>query len=113
MAAASSVEVLHKAFQAPADKKTDRNLLENRHLETQGLLLCQQGEAKAGLTLLAKLRERTKNVHRQMGWAHGAYFDEVHLLKLREFRSLFPDAALSIERFAGFPKSYTLIRRYQ
>jgi Tfp pilus assembly protein PilF len=76
--AAASVEALKKALQAPADKKTDRNLLENRQLETEGLLLCQQGDPKAGLALLAKLRERTTDTHRQIGWAHGAYFDEVH-----------------------------------
>ena len=77
--AAPSVEALRKALQTPQDKnsKTDRNLLENRQLETEGLLLCQQGDAKAGLTLLAKLGDRTKNAHRQMGWAHGAYFDEI------------------------------------
>jgi Tfp pilus assembly protein PilF len=71
------VESLRKAFKTPPDKKVDRNQLENRLLETEGLLLCQQGDAKAGLALLAKLGERTKNVHRQMGWAHGAYFDEI------------------------------------
>jgi len=77
--AAPSVEELRKALQTPPDKnsKTDRNQLENRRLETEGLLLCQQGDAQAGLALLAKLGERTKNVHRQMGWAHGAYFDEI------------------------------------
>jgi hypothetical protein len=77
--AAPSVEQLRKALQAPPDKnaKVDRGQLENRLLETEGLLLCQQGDANAGLALLAKLVERTKNVHRQMGWAHGAYFDEI------------------------------------
>lgn len=38
-----------------------------------------------------------------------AYFDEVNLLTLKEFRSLFPRAELITERFAGVPKSYTLI----
>lgn len=77
--AAPSIEVLRKTLQTPPDKnaKTNRGELENHLLETEGLLLCQQGDAKAGLALLAKLGERTKNVHRQMGWAHGAYFDEV------------------------------------
>ena len=37
------------------------------------------------------------------------YFGEVHLLKRREFAGLFPAAALMTERFAGIPKSYTLI----
>ena len=36
------------------------------------VFVAKQGDAKAGLALLAKLGERTKNVHRQMGWAHGA-----------------------------------------
>ena len=40
-----------------------------------------------------------------------AYFDEVNLLTLKEFRSFFPGADLNVERFAGFPKSYTLIGR--
>jgi Tfp pilus assembly protein PilF len=77
--AVSSVEVLKKALQIPPNKnaKTDRNLLKNRQLETEGLLLCQQGDARAGLALLAKLCELTKYAHRQIGWAHGAYFDEV------------------------------------
>ena len=43
--------------------------------------------------------------------ATDAYFDEVNLLKLEEFRSLFPRAELITERFAGVPKSYTLIGR--
>jgi hypothetical protein len=41
-----------------------------------------------------------------------AYFDEVNLLTLKEFRSFFPGAKLSIERFAGLPKSYSLIGRH-
>lgn len=40
-----------------------------------------------------------------------AYFDEVQLLTLKEFRSFFPEADLTIERFAGIPKSYTLTGR--
>jgi Tfp pilus assembly protein PilF len=76
--AAPFVRALREALQRPADKTGDRNLLENRTLEAEGMLLCQQGEVQAGLALLAKLRERTKNVHRQMGWAHGAQFDELH-----------------------------------
>jgi hypothetical protein len=76
--AAPFVQALRESLQRPPDKKGDRNSLENRTLEVEGLLLCQQGEVKAGLALLARLRERTKNSHRQMGWAHGAHFDEVH-----------------------------------
>jgi Tfp pilus assembly protein PilF len=77
--ASPSVGALRKALQAPPDKnpRTDRDLLENRRLETEGLLLCQRGNSRAGLALLAKLCERTKDAHRQIGWAHGAYFDEV------------------------------------
>jgi Methyltransferase domain len=40
-----------------------------------------------------------------------AYFDEVNLLTLKDVRSFFPGADLSLERFAGFPKSYSLIGR--
>ena len=40
------------------------------------------------------------------------YFDEVNLLTLKQFRWFFPAAELSTERFAGLPKSYTLIGRH-
>lgn len=37
------------------------------------------------------------------------YFKEINLLKLEEFRALFPGADLITERVAFFPKSYTLV----
>jgi hypothetical protein len=60
------------------------------------------GRPIAGLGLWGLLRRRTR--------AHiNAYFDEVNLLTLKTFRALFPEGELSIERFAGLPKSYSLI----
>jgi Tfp pilus assembly protein PilF len=95
--AAPFVDLLRQALQAPPDKKAkvDRNQLENRQLEAEGLLLCQQGDTEAGLALLAKLGERTKNAHRQMGWAHGAYFDEIRgLTALRNGKDEVAEEAL-------------------
>ena len=73
--AASSVEALRQLLQAK-NPKQDRRQLENYLLETEGLLLCQQGDPKAGLALLNKLVEQTKYNHTQMGWGLGAYYDE-------------------------------------
>jgi Methyltransferase domain len=39
-----------------------------------------------------------------------AYFDEVHLLTAAEFKTLFPDAELVVERFLGIPKSYLMVK---
>lgn len=47
-------------------------------MEAEGVLLCQLGDTKPGLALLAKLRERTKASNSQMGWAYGAYYDEIY-----------------------------------
>src|SRR5262249_3514683 len=55
--AAPEVEVLRQAYQA---NKTDRNL-ELRLWEVQGLLLCQTGAPDAGVKLLFRTVERTKN----------------------------------------------------
>jgi hypothetical protein len=38
-----------------------------------------------------------------------AYFDQVNLLTLKEFRLLFPEANLVTERVLGVPKSYSLV----
>jgi hypothetical protein len=56
----------------------------------------------AGFGLWGLLRRRTRS-------GIETYFDEVHLLRFREFCSFFPKAQLITERFAGIPKSYTLI----
>ena len=37
------------------------------------------------------------------------YFDEIALLRRSDLQTLFPDARIVIERFAGIPKSYLVI----
>ena len=59
------------------------------------------GRCIAGLGLWGLLRRRTRA-------EIDHYFDEVQLLTLKEFRSFFPGAHLTVERVAGLPKSYTL-----
>jgi hypothetical protein len=78
--AAPAVEALRQALKAPPEKnaKTNRSLLQNWLLEAEGGLLCLQGDAKAGLDCLAKLNKRTEYSHREMGWAFGAYYDEIY-----------------------------------
>lgn len=71
--AAPEVEVLRQAYQ---DKKSDR-LLQDRLNETQGLLLCQTGAVDAGLKLLAKAVERTKDDYGHHSWGNGAYLMEI------------------------------------
>lgn len=70
--AAPEVEVLRLAYQ---QKKNDRQL-ENRTWEAQGLLLCRMGDADAGLRLLAKAVERTKDDYGHHAWGNGAYYME-------------------------------------
>jgi tetratricopeptide (TPR) repeat protein len=70
--AAPEVEVLRHAFQGRKDDKT----LEYRVWETQGLLLCQQGDPDSGLKLLAKGADRSKNDYGHHSWGNGAYFME-------------------------------------
>lgn len=74
--AAPSVEALQTAPEK--NPKTNRGQLENWQMEAEGVLLCQQGDIKPGLALLAKVRERTKDSHKHMGWAYGAYYDEIY-----------------------------------
>ena len=71
--AQSEVEVLQ---QAARDRKNDKQL-EYRLLETQGWLMCQTGAAEAGLKLLAKNVERTKNDYGHHAWGNGASDMEV------------------------------------
>jgi hypothetical protein len=60
------------------------------------------GRRIAGWGLWGLLRRRTRpEIDR--------YFDEVVLLTLKEFQSLFPWADVITERFLGIPKSYTLM----
>jgi Flp pilus assembly protein TadD len=70
--AAPEVEVLQNAYR---DRKNDR-LLEYRVLETQGLLMCQTGAVDAGLTLLQRLVDKTKNDYSHHAWGNGAYYME-------------------------------------
>jgi hypothetical protein len=39
------------------------------------------------------------------------YFDEVNLLRLKEFKAYFPTAEIATEWFGFLPKSYTAIER--
>jgi tetratricopeptide (TPR) repeat protein len=71
--ATAEVEVLRNAYAEQKDNKA----LEERVLETQGLLLCRQGAADSGLSLLAKAVERTKNDYSHHAWGNGAYYMEV------------------------------------
>ncbi len=70
------IEVLQAALR---DRKNDPNLKRNLELnlwEVQGLYLCQTGEGAAGLKLLAKTVERTKNDFGHHSWGNGAYYME-------------------------------------
>jgi Tfp pilus assembly protein PilF len=70
--AAAEVDVLRQAQQA---KKNDRRL-EQRLWETQGRLLCQQGSGEAGLKLLQRAVNQTKDDYLHHAWAGGAYYME-------------------------------------
>jgi tetratricopeptide (TPR) repeat protein len=70
--AAPEVNVLQESFPA---KRGDKNL-ELRLLEVQGLLACERGE-DAGLKLLAKTVEKTKDDYGHHAWGQGAYFMEM------------------------------------
>jgi Tfp pilus assembly protein PilF len=70
--AAAEVDVLRQAQQA---KKSDRRL-EQRLWETQGRLLCQQGSGEAGLKLLLRAVNQTKDDYLHHAWAGGAYYME-------------------------------------
>jgi Tfp pilus assembly protein PilF len=71
--AAPEVEVLRLAFQG----KKDDQQLEYRLWETQGLLLCLTGGADAGLKLLAKAVDRSKDSFSHHSWGNGAYYMEI------------------------------------
>jgi tetratricopeptide (TPR) repeat protein len=70
--ASAEVEVLRQASQTT---KANRQL-EHRLWETQGLLMCQTGSAEAGLKLLAKVVERTKDDYAHHAWGNGAAYME-------------------------------------
>src|SRR5262249_35236574 len=54
----------------------DDQVLQYRIWETQGLLLCEQGAADAGLKLLAKAADKSKSDYGHHSWGNGAYFME-------------------------------------
>jgi tetratricopeptide (TPR) repeat protein len=66
------IEVLQNAQR---NRKNDRKL-ELDLWEVQGLYLCQTGAGTAGLKLLAKTVERTKNDFYHHSWGNGAYYME-------------------------------------
>jgi hypothetical protein len=66
------IEVLQYAF---ANNKNDKRL-EFRLWETQGLYLCQTGAADAGLKLLARAVQRSKDDYSHHSWGNGAYYME-------------------------------------
>src|SRR5262249_27454199 len=67
--AAPEVEVLR---QAHLERKDDR--LQDRLWETQGLLLCQRGDADAGLKVLAKAVGRRMDNYGPHAWRNGAHY---------------------------------------
>jgi tetratricopeptide (TPR) repeat protein len=69
--AAPEVSVLQEAY---ASKRNDKTL-ELRLWEVQGLLACARGE-EAGLKLLARAVDKTKNDYTHHSWGQGAYFME-------------------------------------
>ncbi|OAI42281.1 hypothetical protein AYO40_00110 [Planctomycetaceae bacterium SCGC AG-212-D15] len=69
----ADVEVLQ---QAQLHKKGDRDL-ETRLWVAQGIYLCRTGAAEAGLQLLAKTVERTKDDYAHHSWGNGAYYMEI------------------------------------
>ena len=70
--AEAEVRVLQQLYQT---RRHDRTL-ESRLWETQGLLMCQQGSGDAGLKLLQRAVDKTKNDYRHHAWGNGAYYME-------------------------------------
>jgi len=66
--AGREIDTLRASQQA---KKTDKTL-ERRLLEVQGRYLCQKGDGEAGLKLLKKLVDSTKNDFSSHAWGTGA-----------------------------------------
>jgi tetratricopeptide (TPR) repeat protein len=70
--ALAEIEVLQNLYR---QRKADRNL-EMRLWEAQGLYQCQTGAVEAGLKLLARTVEKTKDDYGKHAWGNGAYFME-------------------------------------
>jgi tetratricopeptide (TPR) repeat protein len=71
--ATPEVETLQHAY---ADHKGDREL-EMRLWEVQGVLMCRTGGVDAGIRLLQRCVDKTKNDFRHHSWGGGAYFMEL------------------------------------
>lgn len=76
--AAPSIEALRELRKNVPEKdpKGDRGRLDRYLGETQGLLLCQQGDPQGGLALLGKLVQQTMGTTTSAHWGHGAYYME-------------------------------------
>jgi Tfp pilus assembly protein PilF len=71
--ALAEIEVLQQLYR---NNKGDQKL-EYRLWETQGWYMCQTGAADAGLKLLARAVERSKNDYGHHAWGNGAYYMEL------------------------------------
>lgn len=67
------IEVLQHALR---DRSNDKSL-RFRVWETQGWYMCQTGDADAGLKLLARTVEKTKDDYAHHAWGNGAYYMEL------------------------------------
>lgn len=72
-AATAAVDVLRQLGQ----KKSGGRQLELRLWETQGRLMCLTGKGPAGIKLLRRVIEKTKDDYSHHSWGGGAYFMEV------------------------------------
>ncbi|MBX9623864.1 MAG: tetratricopeptide repeat protein, partial [Gemmataceae bacterium] len=70
--AAAEVDTLRAAARA----KTDDRALERRLWEAQGRMLCQTGDGEAGLKLLKRAVDATKNDYFHHSWGNGAVLME-------------------------------------
>jgi tetratricopeptide (TPR) repeat protein len=70
--AAAEVEVVQQDYL----RKKDNRVRESQFWEVQGIYLCRTGHADAGLKLLAKTVERTKDDFAHHAWGNGAYYME-------------------------------------
>ncbi len=70
--ATPEVNVLKEAYQT---RRSERDL-ELRLWETQGFLMACTGDADAGLKLMAKTVDKTKDDYNRHAWGHGAYHME-------------------------------------
>ncbi len=64
--AEAEVQVLQQAYQK------NKNSVESRLWEAQGLLQCRSGGGEGGLKLLARVVDRTKNNYTHHAWGNGA-----------------------------------------